>query len=332
MPKDNPFQLPDDFEPLNLRWDFVRNKPRQEKKESIVEKFSFSLQEKVLLKALIAFLDNQASHDDALNIVIGYDLDTRKVSRVHSVSEVTNDKIQDIAEQYKDKPIELTSFLRQALARISKDKNISSIVEKNDRVQRYLKASLTLQVKLDRMSFLASETVHKGVPDYVPDGLSDMGSNPNTDPSQRSREKIRVNKSEIFTRYSAQLTELLIVISKSHLDSNDTQIKGYIIEAISKMVYDALPYDQKLRAGIQGAFLGRSLDVNDIHDKDLALCRHHALETQVLLQAMGIQSQLFKCKVRFGTGQMGGHAANLVELDNYWYILDTTNPEEIDGI
>ena len=40
--------------------------------------------------------------------------------------------------------------------------------------------------------------VKKGVPDYIPDGLSDMGSDDEVNPAARSREKIRIDKQKIF--------------------------------------------------------------------------------------------------------------------------------------
>ncbi len=325
-----PIPIPPEDELLYRYWDFFGNKPIDPSKEAQKITVEFSLQEKVLLKALIAYFENREERKSALSIVIGYDLDSQERTRTHDVSNVTNEKINEIVTHHKQNPTEAALFLRQALTTIFNDPMISSTTKKTDRLTRYLQSSLTLQVKLDRLSFLPSDKVINKVPSYVPDGLSDMGGDPTINPSEREREKIRVDKAKIFSKYSAQLTKLYLEISNSKLDPDDLKIQGYIAERVSHMVYEALPYDRQCRAGIEGAFLGRSIGVDDIHDKKMAVCRHHALETQVLLQAMGIQAQLFKCNVQFGNGRFGGHAANLVELDGEWFILDTTNPEAID--
>jgi len=55
----------------------------------------------------------------------------------------------------------------------------------------------------------------------------------------------------------------------------------------------------------------------------MAVCRHQALYVQVLLQSLGLTSQLLKCNL-----DGYSHVANLLRIDNKWHVLDVTNPEK----
>lgn len=296
----------------------------------LFEQQNFSLQERVLLTALVAYFQNREEKQAAANIVLG-NRDEGSRKRWHDFSLLTTENFSNLLDQYERNPIEIATFFRLALAAIVRDPTVSSESEGVSRLKRYLKASLSLQIKLDRMCFLPSEEVVEQVPEYVPDGLSDMGSDPTIDPTQRRREKIRVDKAAIFSRYLDQIIGLSRAISQLDSDMDAQHAPLMIVEAVAFMVYEALPYDPAFRAGVHGVLLGRSIASPDIHHNQIALCRHHALETQVLLQAFGIHTQLFKCYLSIGGGSRSSHVANLVELNGAWYVLDTTNPEKVGG-
>jgi transglutaminase-like putative cysteine protease len=91
-----------------------------------------------------------------------------------------------------------------------------------------------------------------------------------------------------------------------------------------------MPYDyQKINPYPN---LGKSVLITEPFDRKLAVCRHHALYTQVLLQSFGITSRLLKCNLGVGQEKGEPHACNLVRVNGKWSILDATNPEVNKGV
>lgn len=287
---------------------------------------SISLQENVLLNALLAYC-NGADPDVAAQKPIAY----RHLGqdRVHKLEKITIPTLEKIVKTYQNDPKDLLSLLRWTLIYIGRDTAKPNPLERKARLERYLKAALSLHVKLDFLAFRPDDKLQQGVPEYLPDGLSDMGGEAQINPALRDREKIRVNKKLTFSRAVDTLKNILWNIAQTDQPPNSNQVKEYIVQYIAAKTHESMPYDYNYRAPIIGAMLGRSINLDDVEQHDIAVCRHHALETQVLLQAMGITSQLFKCMVRFGDKPPGGHAANLVRMNSKWYVLDTTNPEVV---
>jgi hypothetical protein len=203
-----------------------------------------------------------------------------------------------------------------------RDKNLSK-ERREARVKRYTDAYLDLVVRLDKKAFPAREEINRGVPEYIPDGLSDMGSDPEADPTnRRGREKIRIDKQKIFE----QSRDLFHKIFSTDIGRMDNEAaKQWIVQYISYFVANKMPYDKK-----QNPFPSaeRSIRLNESFEQRLAVCRHHALYAQVLLQTFGITSRLLKCDVDFGEGSRGAHAANLVRINSRWHLLDITNPDK----
>jgi len=91
------------------------------------------------------------------------------------------------------------AIARYNLYGIMTDEELAKRRSRNSRLGRYLDAYASLQIKLDRSAYPPNDKeVKRGVPEYVMDGLSDMGQDEDTDPHNRRREKIRVNKQQIF--------------------------------------------------------------------------------------------------------------------------------------
>lgn len=79
-------------------------------------------------------------------------------------------------------------------------------------------------------------------------------------------------------------------------------------------------------------FGGHSVALSTTGEHKLMVCRHHALVTQTLLQAFGIESRLMKSNVTFDQKKepaLEPHANNLVRIGNKWYLLDATAPEPL---
>jgi hypothetical protein len=243
-----------------------------------------------------------------------------------TLSVVTEQDAPALIAKFQQDPGLALAYGRTNVFAIMQDRNLTSPA-KQERVRRYIEAFMSLQVKLDRVAFPPSDTINEGVPGYIPDGLSDMGSDSRVD-AGRTREKIRINKERIF----AQAKQLFEEIYSLDITGKEPgAMKRYIASRVAHFVYTKMPYDSQNRDPFRWA-QGKSVPVHQAMDERLAVCRHHALYTQVLLQAFGLHGQLLKCSVDFGQGSAGPHVANLVRADSAWYILDATNPDiEVGG-
>jgi hypothetical protein len=257
------------------------------------------------------------------NATTDYQPDTNGIKTLNRISPIDTGML---AEKFQKDPSRCLAFARNNLLAIMQDTRLSK-TEKLERLSRYLDAHFALQLKLDHAAFPADDKIRYGVPDYIPDGLSDMGSDSTIDPSDRFREKIRVGKEEIF-----QLAKPLFTDIFSHDFTNWTpeKIKRFIVDRIGVFIYNEMPYHEK-----QDPFPNPSHSVTLVsaHRDHLAVCRHHAMYGQVLLQACGITSRLLKCNVDFHNGRgSGGHVANLVRIQGKWHLVDYTNPDYNNGV
>lgn len=278
----------------------------------------FTLQERVLAYAM---LHEKKDH------VIRYTLSGQY--RMHK--KASDAEISQLVEKFRTNPKDCLGIARLNLFAIQRDCNVGR-VEMEQRLSRYIDAFISLQIKLDRMAFPPSPAVIRRVPKYVPDGLTDMGSDDELDPKNRGREKIRVDKRKIFTQAKKLLQEIYSMdISRLNLENPDDlgKLKRYIIERIAHFVYTEMPYDYKNQGSGRNAL--RSISADEFFKQHLAVCRHHALYTQVLMQMFGLTSRLLKCDAQFGSTNASPHASNLVRINNQWHLLDVTNPDFDNG-
>lgn len=246
------------------------------------------------------------------------------------LNKASRTEIPLLVDRFKKDPKKILGIGRNNILEIMRDTRLSE-QERKERVKRYVNAFLDLQIKLDHEAFPPSDEVKRGVPGYIPDGLSDMGSDDETDASKRSREKIRIDKKKIFEQSKDFIYE---TFSRDYQNYNLEQIKKDIIAKVAYYVYATMPYNYREpeKKSIYDALGARSITVSEIRDQKLAVCRHHALYTQVLLQTFGITSRLLKCNLNASDG-FGAepHVANLVRINGKWYLLDVTNPDEEKG-
>lgn len=277
-----------------------------------------SLQEGVLARGMLQRVNNTT---------VDYRMDSNGVK---AIKPLDDRYIDQLVEEYKKVPKDCLALARNNLIAISKDKRLDK-VEKKERVDRYLDAYFELQIKLDHKAFPYLKDLNKvlkGIPEYIPDGMTDMGSDYDLNPIVRGREKIRINKKEIF-KQSKELFEKIFNSDLANYDSHDTEsvekFKKYVVSEVADFVYNKMPYNKEFK-DIPFQRI-RSIRLDEVFNNNLSVCRHHALYTQVLLQSFGITSRLLKCDVDFGRARGGGHAANLVRINNKWYLLDSTIPD-----
>ncbi len=231
---------------------------------------------------------------------------------------------EKVKREFVKDPVRVQKKAVDVLRNIMRDGRLSED-QKTERAKAFTVSFLKLVVKLDREAFppTPGETVMKGIPEYIPDGLTDMGSDPETGEFRSGREKVRIDKLALFE----QSTDLLYRMITA------PEAKGVTQEGRDKFFVDNVMYYVNMEMpyyfGEGGLNPEHSIPLDYIRESRLSVCRHHALYTQVLLQTLGVKSRLLKTDVVFGSGNRGAHGNNLVEVGGKWYLIDTTNPERI---
>lgn len=234
-----------------------------------------------------------------------------------------------LVDKFRNNPKDCLAVARENLFLIMTDQNLPREKRLN-RLSRYLDAYFDLQSTLDHQAFPPSEKVLRGIPTYLPDGLSDMGSDSTIESGSRKREKLRVDKDKVL----AQSKDLFMSIFSndfsqfSNLSEKEksSAIKTAIVDQIGRYVHHHLPYDHYDQANYQR---GNSIPISEFRNMKLAVCRQQALYAQILLQSFGLTSRLIKTNVSFDGRDSGPHANNLVRINYRWYVLDVTAPERL---
>lgn len=261
----------------------------------------FSLQERVLANGALHNLGDVATR---------YTID-RGGDRIFP-SSISHTDPTVLYERFRKDPKTSLAFMRDNLFAVAHDKKVSEHT-RHDRLSRYLDSYTSLTVKLDRAVFSDDGTVHEGVPDYIPDGLIDMGQDRNIDPRYRNREQILIDKAAIYTKYKKTLMD---IFSSDIEGVSNSTMKGQIVTRLLLEVFREMPYNHQFDSRENNA------DVMPLHQLDNGVCRHIALTYQALAQACGLTSRLVKCHVN-----NVAHSMSATRINGLWFITDPTIPD-----
>lgn len=231
-----------------------------------------------------------------------------------------NGDFNELVTAFEREPKESLAWARESLFAVPGDERLTP-KQRERHLGRYIDAYFDLTIKLDHAAFPPTipGVVRSGVPDYIPDGFVDLGGDRNLQTQLRSREKIVVDKREMFDRYR-EVVLSAFQDTKQQFPNNNTRQKLHMIDMVAEAVYYQLPY------GYTKDYRGGG-NIN-LSELPTGVCRHQALTTQVLLQAVGVTSRLIKCDARFNDNRgFERHAANLVRVNSQWALVDSTNPE-----
>lgn len=236
---------------------------------------------------------------------------TKDGIRYHNKTLKSNSELGNLIKTFRDNPFKAISDSISTIEEIKRDS-----ASNDNRIIRYFEAYQDLLMKLDRVSFQRSESnVFSGIPSYIPDGFSDMGSDSELDSKYRNREKQYISKKDFFKNSKRFLDS--IVIDDEKIKSSGT------IKKVVQHVQDKMPYDYVNNGS---SFLGESVNMVDIVEGNKAVCRHQALYATVLLQTLGFNATLLKNHVDFTEGKFGSHVATLIKGQDSYFLLDVTNP------
>ena len=242
------------------------------------------------------------------------------MGQISPVSEPTITEVNELLLAYRLDPKRGLAVCRSNFIELCREQRIPES-ERLQFLKEILRVYFKIIVKLDQYAFPpdGENVIHRGVPAYIPDGLSDMGSDPRLNPEIYKRERIHINKAESYVIAFQDICDT--IWSMRHRDSSPSSdhAKAWIIQDVMARLYVAMPYrnekspQRNQSINIHEVLLGRYRE---------SVCRHIALETQLRLQALGIESRLLKCTL---DGER--HVANLVRVNGQWHLIDTTNPE-----
>lgn len=239
-------------------------------------------------------------------------------------------EIRELVQHYRRDPKNALGFMRANLIEMARDKQVSE-KERRGRLERYLRKTAEAVVMLDQYAFPPDgpNVVHEGFPAYIPDGLSDLGSNRNVNDPSRKREKIRVDKKISYEKAMPALIDAIWALANAtNVNAGDTsssEVKMYLANHIMTNVHQSMPYDhsfENLPKGRRRHGQSMSLDEFVLTAEPVSVCRHIAMETQLRNQLLGLESRLLKCRI-----QGIPHATVLLRVNNQWYLTDPTSPE-----
>ncbi len=232
-------------------------------------------------------------------------------NRRQELEELSAFQLAQLATEFEYAPAERLAYATESLHAIYKDTRLSP-QERDERLDRYLDAYFSLTIKLDHLAFPPDRfrIPHLGVPEYIPDGLVDMGKSDNLHATERGREQIVVNKQEILEKYMPVFKD---IFSHNFGDASPQEQEMQVADRLAYAVYKAMPYNKEMEVDGHHSRLGNMED---------GVCRQQALTFQVLAQACGLKSRLLKVSV---DGQ--GHAVAMFCNANQWYLADITSPD-----
>ena len=233
--------------------------------------------------------------------------------RMLKMMEDSDRNVQHLIKQFTQTPALFHAYCRNNILRLVDDPQLTP-QQREGYIQTFLDAYIDLIIQLDHAVFKPSDEVVKGIPPYIPDGLSDMGGNPNLT-NRDGREKIRIRKDKIY----AQHRDLINRVFSEVMNSED------IVIETAKHVFGKREYTLRpARQILPDHMLHVTVDLDAMNDKKVGVCRQDALNFQVLMQLFGFDVKLFKCTLG---GPTGSHATNLVRIKKQWYLIDVTNPD-----
>lgn len=219
---------------------------------------------------------------------------------------------EHLRDRFVRQPQQTLAKARESLMAINTDNRLSEN-QRSSRLDRYMQAYFNLVLTLDHAVFPNTPLGRciQGSLHYIPDGYIDMGRNPG------AREQISIDKAKIFDKHYYELKELLSV-DFSNMDVASQE--ACLADNLSYLVANKMRYNKKVVQRMNG--------IVPLHSMNEGVCRHQALEFQVLAQAIGLQSRIMKCQATFDDQGPGGHAVNVVRTGDRWTLYDISVPEK----
>lgn len=254
------------------------------------------------LSAQQASLARSVALLDAEYLSHSYYLDPKTGKRI--AHELEPDELAGFAASWGVAPLQCIRVMNAAITPLPN----------SGRRDRYVKAAVELEILMDRKSWLDDGRVHRGIPDYLMHGYTDMGGQ--ASPTERAgREKIKVDKVRMVSR----LAEC----------KRRGVTEGVDRDRLLEWYYDCVRRDIEFsESGVEQLsrdFGNESIVLSEYLEKGLGVCRHLSIFFQLYLQEAGIDCHLVKGDLHFYIFK-GRHAWNLVRFGDRVVLVDVTHP------
>lgn len=220
--------------------------------------------------------------------------------------EVQESELVRFASEWERSPMACIASMNRAIAPI----------EEAARRVRYIRSAVDLEILMDGQvwSAGAEEPVRRGIPAYLMNGYTDMGTLAST--TQRNgREKIKVDKASLKARLASCRRQGV----NGHTGARD--LVAWCYDAVrTDIEFDEMGVERLYRE-----YGSESIVLSQYLEKRMGVCRHLSIIFQLYLQETGVRSRLVKGNLRFFVFS-GRHAWNMVQLEDGVALVDVTHP------
>lgn len=266
-----------------------------------------------------AYAADQLQEDQNLganSVDIGYG------TQFNEFSKVELDEINFLITQFRANPVVAHALMRVKFIELLRHEETLP-EDKYDLLHIYLVAYFDLITRLDRSAFPATSrtTIFQGMPEYLPDGFSDLDYIPEIDEDKRDFEKMRVDKLSYYSITFEHIKGMLMNAAEMDFSANSYRAIMFLVQSFMMFTNTSLPYDYQRYAVRDG---GRSVLFHTYRyaTEAVAVCRQHAIDAQLGFQAFGVRAGLHKSYI-----DGGSHVNNILRTEVGWSIIDVTNPE-----
>ncbi len=262
-----------------------------------------------------------AAVDNVIPLVLHGEAEGVRIRMLHMMQDTDKD-VEALIKQFREYPVLSQALCRLNLIRLSKDPAINE-ADHETIMRLFIEAYLNLVLQLDHRAFPARELI-EGMPNYIPDMFTDFGMDPREE--DRDWEKYCVAKQDVFNIHADTLFRILTT------DMTKVETVERLALAVRRKRTYAEPTD--IARNGDGILPKEALEMFQVtvsvqarHDVGIGVCRHDALDFQVLAQIAGIESRVLPCTYE-EAGESGYHLVNLVRIKGRWFIVDVTNSHD----
>lgn len=219
---------------------------------------------------------------------------------IKTVMRLVPEELARFRSAWEKRPVDCIGSMNRAIAS----------VREPPRSVRYLHAAFDLEILMDRSSPSVTSRDLVGIPAYLKDGYTDLGS------SQR-REKILVDKE--------RLSPVLVSCKQRAIEElSESRVSVELLETHLRELGSTLRESVGYREGEPGARASEeTVLLSDCVERREVACRHLSILMQLRLQECGISSRLTKGVLRL-FGLKGRHAWNVVHHGGSVALVDVT--------
>lgn len=210
-------------------------------------------------------------------------------------------EIARFAHAWGGSPVRCLKLMNGAIARLSAA-----------RAPRYLDAAVDLEIRMDREDGHVAAGDFVGIPAYIVDGYTDLGSMP----GRSNREEIVVDKKGLSAELRAWKESSVSHLAEESLEASLADR----LRATATALRESLGYREERFGSSRGA---GTVMLSDCLQRRAVSYRHLALLMQLMLQEQGLGSRVVKGVLRL-YGLKGRHAWNIVSEGDRLALVDAT--------